>query len=471
MNGMLKQYTSGPGNYRNPFKDPYVNPQRPRSIKREPAATRVMLVLGSESNIKCINPPAIPRPEQSCGYDETSDGHLVPLQTTVEIVSGVGADTVGPAGYDIPQSLKKDGTVFSRSATQRRVFEAKRIPGPGDYNPMTAYDIKTLRGAIREAEGLACFKSRVPMAFEVTSKSPETNEGGPRLLGPAENKPDWPSILQCFGSTSERAGWDRKANVPYTAPTSFATPGPGSYASETTSFKVQIQKRLTDEPIPFNSTSRRPCLPDETDLVSTMESPQSAPHSAPPARRAVPPGPGAYDLGSESIVNKILKRTTGRHGVFGSCSARFNRHNLPADARKMLNRPKLRRTTSAVDPPGPGQYNIPRELDSGAAAAIGARGIVQRPASVFRSNVSRLDNVQYDSRSPVVLRVGSVPTPGVGEYRIPSAFSPQSPKKNIPDSTFSSKSLRFKDSKLPNGERISDTPGPGTTLFAEMLSG
>lgn len=68
----------GPGQYRNPFKEPASGPRRPPNCKGESAASRVAKATGTESAALRFNPPTIPRKEQSNGYD-TSDRGPMPL--------------------------------------------------------------------------------------------------------------------------------------------------------------------------------------------------------------------------------------------------------------------------------------------------------------------------------------------------------------------------------------------------------
>ncbi|KAJ8602366.1 hypothetical protein CTAYLR_004203 [Chrysophaeum taylorii] len=442
----------GPGMYRDPFKEPRMGPRPPQIVKKPSLAARVLTAIKSDA--KRLNPPAIPRREQSHGYDETDEGYLTPLRGREDVIPGVGAETVGPAAYDIPGAIGKDGTEFAKSTTRRRVFEMKSVPGPGDYDPMTTVDAQRARQSKREGEGLACFKSRVPMAFEIDdARRPNTCDVD--FLGPADNKPEWPSILQCFGSTSTRRGWHRRADLPYADPSSSATPGPGSYACDRSAFRIKLQRRLTDEPIAFNSSGPRPCLAsydDDDGEKNPADADPDGPQTVQPVSRISPPGPGAYDLKSESIVHAIQKRTAGRHGIFGSCSARFVHHSLPPEVQKMLQS----HSTDANDTPGPGNYDVLRETTKSAASPRGQR-------HVFKSIVDRNDDKpQYDARAPQIQQVGSRNTPGVGDYTIPSAFSKPASRKGAPASTFTSKARRFDDNALANGDRIRQTPGPGT---------
>mmetsp|Transcript_27234 Transcript_27234/g.83941 ORF Transcript_27234/g.83941 Transcript_27234/m.83941 type:complete len:123 (-) Transcript_27234:564-932(-) len=112
-----------------------------------------------------------------------------------------------------------------------------------------------------------------------------------RFLGLASEKCDWPSVLQCFGTTAEREGWYRPRKLPFVEPTSTVAPGPGSYSAAESSFRPQMRKRLTLEPIAFDSTDTRPCLGIRS-----------------PVTRRAEPGPSDYDLTGLSLANMIKKK-------------------------------------------------------------------------------------------------------------------------------------------------------------------
>ena len=129
----------GPGQYRDPFKEPASGPRLLPNSKGASAASRVVKATGSESAALRFNPPTIPRKEQSNGYD-TSDRGPMPLPMpgdvntrescvnilysscqAAQVFTGLGPDTVGPAFYNLPKTLRSDGTTFGKSNTQRQV--------------------------------------------------------------------------------------------------------------------------------------------------------------------------------------------------------------------------------------------------------------------------------------------------------------------------------------------------------------
>lgn len=222
-----------------------------------------------------------------------------------------------------------------------------------------------------------------------------------RFIGPASHRCDWPSVLQCFGTTAERRGWNRPKSLPFVEPTCSGAPGPGSYGTTQSSFKSQIQKRLTDDPIAFGSTDVRPCLKTNPDIP--REPHKLGSQSARAA--ASDPGPGDYDLKNQSIASMIKKKTSGRHGIFGTCTARFDPHCLPPEVARLLQYQGV--TASGVDTPGPDSYEISRtmqEVPNSRAQLV----------YTFRSGVERFGTQEYDTRAPGVLQIGSRQKPSVG---------------------------------------------------------
>lgn len=262
--------------------------------------------------------------------------------------------------------------------------------------------------------------------------------------------------------------------MPFVEPSSSYAPGPGSYGGAKSSFRTQLQKRLTDDPIAFSSTDMRPCLKPE---VVTVSAQVRGLRSAPPL--GPNPGPGDYDLENQSIVNAIKKKTFGRHGIFGTCTTRFDPHCLPPEVAKLLQyHGDVER--DITDTPGPGSYEMGSTRSCHDQASQGRSKIKPQPIYTFRSNVERFGTQEYDVRAPDVLQVGARQKPSVGsrtasiafhkhnvhcsgEYVLPSSFD-QSHKaaRACPFSSLTSKTRRFDEGRLFNGDLIAETPGPGT---------
>ena len=471
-------WTPGPGAYRTPTR-----PRETPTLKeRETAAARVIAATGAESLARRYNPPTIPRRDQSSGYNE-KNRCIEPLpRRDPGSFSGVGNDTVGPAAYDIPQTLAETGgaTIAFRSTTERRcalfgeemttakgvvpqqkpTVVKKKSPGPGDYDPVSADEVVTKKKATSGKSSF--FQSTSPNFFDERKpgrkppmtpsfphSAPEKELPETELLGPAEYRPDWPSVLQCFGSTSTRAGWwQRREEMPFTEPTSIETPGPGTYGVPVSSFETKIQKRLTETPIPFASTDVRFCnrQPDDDKITPYLryddddEQPESSPRRRPLTSRRSP-GPGSYDVFQydDKFSKASLKRNPGwgRHGVFGSCAARFQKSLAPPE--------------EAV---GPGSYDVD---------ATRRVPKTTRPHYSFRSTTARLGVATLPS-NPDVLHVGH--TPYDDEVILPTK------QPSVGGANFRSTTSRFSANRLLTGDTIDAIPGPGTFFLcsSDLLS-
>lgn len=165
-----------------------------------------------------------------------------------------------------------------------------------------------------KADALSSFKSKTPMAFELSAVSKQTNDLGPgAFLNPIPGNCDQLSTLQCFGAKAERLGWHRPKDLPFVEPSSSLVPGPGSYGNENSSFCCAH----LENPTPFLSTDMRPCLKPVRGSSTRPKSPY--------------PGPGDYNLESDSIIKKTSSR-----GIFGSCTSRFDPHCLPPEVTRFL---------------------------------------------------------------------------------------------------------------------------------------
>mmetsp|Transcript_23375 Transcript_23375/g.72225 ORF Transcript_23375/g.72225 Transcript_23375/m.72225 type:complete len:395 (+) Transcript_23375:39-1223(+) len=307
----------GPGHYYHESWAPWT--RSPASSKFMSAAARVIKATGENSVALRFNPPTIPRKEQSNGYERSSLGPK-PIPAPKEVFTGIGRDTVGPAFYSLPGAIGiSGGTSFSKSSNQRQVFSSPNTPGPGNYYPCSN---------LQSSHCLSSFKSKTPMAFEISAMSKQTNVLGPgAFLSPTfERLNDWPSVLQCFGATTERRGWYRPKYLPFLEPSSTTVPGPGSYGDPKSSFCTRLQRRLGDHPIPFSSTDLRPCLRPSAQATDASV-------------YKLEPGPGDYSLESMSIANVIKKRTYGHNAMFGSCTTRFDPNTLAPPQINLLGQP------------------------------------------------------------------------------------------------------------------------------------
>ena len=465
------------------------------------------------------NPPTIPRPMQSFGYEDTAGGPR-PLEPPADTYTGLGADSVGPAFYQPAVSLTKGSltgqTKFSQSTERRRVFEpdstqgnwlpSRHQPGPGYYNPEPSKTVPL--GAMRRGEGKqsAPFASRVPMAFANSSVSKQTDVIGPGaytgLSGRGDSATEAGGLndaaLQCFGSTVDRAGgWARPKECAYTEPTHRLCPGPGAYANPRSMFEVSLQRRLTEEPVGFNSSDARPCMPpggrgagglaalddgaggyfgvDASAAVAPRGSATSAPSLPGHARLEAGtywgpqgPGPGTYNLEPSSLRYGVGKRAAvGRHGVFGTCAARFGTGGLPPEVLKTDLYKGL--ATPREPRPGPGSYEpkLP-EPTAPPPEAVPNPAKPTRPQPPFRSGVDRMGGnarIVSNSRDIGYLVVGKPGAADAGDYQLGDAFDPQHQKRHNRGSgavsSFVSAQERFSDKRTFDGKLIAETPGPG----------
>ncbi|KAJ1445598.1 hypothetical protein M885DRAFT_549418 [Pelagophyceae sp. CCMP2097] len=394
-----------------------------------------------------FNPPTIPRREQAHGYYEDADGRCRPLPPGAggATYTGLGADTIGPNRYELPTALRTDGTRFALSGTQRVVFGAGEAPGPGSYDIQPA-EAALRRSAAHSADGSSAFQSRVKMAHETSSQHAVTGYAGPGHYPVAPRQPEWPSVLQCFGATSAREGWHRPGAMPYSDPSSVGNPGPGTYAAAAPSaFRREMQKRLTDDPLAFSSTEERPCLAAGERRPAPTRGSRSAPPNAPR------PGPGEYDLSRQSCAAAVARRTVGRHGIFGSCSARFHRAGLDVGTpsyEAAPNAPEQRWQIMATVDEAPSPESRRRRPAPGTRA---------QGSSGFTSTVERFAG-QMDPRSPDHVLIGRSREPAPAHYDLASQFEPRKPEG--PSAALASKTARFLGGPLSDGA-APDGPGPG----------
>lgn len=269
--------------------------------------------------------------------------------------------------------------------------------GPGHYNPGTPGELaegstqQPRRGPLakgrlqrstqtapssvvrRKPQQSAVFKSKTPMAHEMKVKS--NGEPGPGSYTRKKRKepiashhahdvrqptaplpqhvPTSPPVscpasvngrrvshsAQGFGSTSDRVGWARNPDMPYSDPDCVATPGPGTYGGRSSAAehakRAATAAMLEDGPsIAFASSDGRYCM-------------RSLPKSSQPVRPHTScrcclasvrgrdmtfavllcfmQGPGSYTSGGQLnlLASTLSQRTRGRPGNFGANEGRF----------------------------------------------------------------------------------------------------------------------------------------------------
>jgi Sperm-tail PG-rich repeat len=283
------------------------------------------------------NPPAIPRPSQSYGYNDDGYGHLMPLPVPIPTHTGKLSDSVGPGQYSPSDALQKrssQGTCFAKAAARRTLFDIAAATA-NDSSSVTAKNsgsdsVQTTSTALvrvpQDAQGSAAFRSSVDRLKQhiqpgpsACSYAPDTNS----IAKTASTAAAAASTVQCFGSTSARSVWLRNSKAPYTEP-DFETPGPSRYSVETvtSAFAHKPHKTLLDDDkqVGFGESSVRACLkPSGTGSVNGSSG----------------PGPAAYSSQNEplSLAATVQQKCkVGRKGVFGLSGDRWQHNSSSAAA-------------------------------------------------------------------------------------------------------------------------------------------
>ncbi|EQC40096.1 hypothetical protein SDRG_02750 [Saprolegnia diclina VS20] len=376
--------------------------------------------------------PTIPRKDQSYGYTADENGVLKRHTAPASTYSGLGQDTVGPAGYNVRKEPTADmaTTVPSlKSTVKREVWEELSpridVPGPGTYAP------KLRPQAPQSDRPNAVFASKVPILPE--PRRIEKDEEKALLLALQEQshnpKPKVQGVKkEQFGSTAGRTDIASNINTPFIQPTYNQTPGPGTYVDKKTydqRRRLHSKKSFRDDAVGFQAISERPCLAKTKPAYAT--------------------GPGTYspaghDLTLEKAVR--IKQHVGRNGVFGSTTERFLWNLTPEvlEAEEQL--------------PGPGKYtadsNVVEPLPPG----------VRRPrvytSSAFRSTTSRFP--KGHNHAPQFHIVGECAAPAVGDYdlvNVPPHRVATNPFLKVP---FLSQGPR---SEIGAETMYREVPGPG----------
>lgn len=205
------------------------------------------------------------------------------LQSGEAHFSGIGNDTVGPAMYN-PQldSVRpfRGFTNFGRSSSARRTFEpsisienpypSRDNPGPGYYEPDPTKQVEPEKKIVFSNRKKSFKKNKThygfsstPMGYQIPPKSTISPGPGAYTGEIMSTKDPYSSVVelggvvvQRFGSTVSREGWDRPVDLPYSRQFCHSTPGPGTY-NPVIGSKAH---KSSEEYVPFNSTTERDCL-------------------------------------------------------------------------------------------------------------------------------------------------------------------------------------------------------------------
>ncbi|KDO27633.1 hypothetical protein SPRG_06903 [Saprolegnia parasitica CBS 223.65] len=292
--------TPGPGSYKGAEvsfiagkRAKPLSPSRRRRSSSDPIAPKS----GKVKWIRVPTAPSIPHIGQSFGYEEGPKGQMIAQKPAHLGHSGRAEDLTGPGEYDPLDAIHRldrpKGTNFAKSRTVRDKPTKKDAPGPGAYDP----DPAPLRSAF--AKPSAVFQSnltREKAARPVRDATPIPGPGAykqPVGIKPARK----PEHLQFFGSTSSRFEAEKLVAHPSPVYTPEPRPTPGHHGP-------------TRHAAPFASTQDR--------FETTM------------TKEQFDIGPGSYE--ASSIVKELSHKTTGRAGVFGSTTRRFEAPKSSSDA-------------------------------------------------------------------------------------------------------------------------------------------
>ncbi|ETV69673.1 hypothetical protein, variant 1 [Aphanomyces astaci] len=238
--------------------------------------------------------PSIPNVAQSFGYEEGPKGQMILQHPTRTGHSGCANDVSGPGEYDPLTAIHRlactRATSFAKSKTSRdQKPKAASAPGPGFYHPEDHDHHAAVQSAVFKST-LTRERATNPMTRRTASSAvpgPGSYNAAATPLGQNAKKPEH---LQFFGSTTSRFDAVKKWGSSSPCPSSTSTP-----------FKSQSHHR-NQHNIGFTSTNKR--------FVDTSL-----------AREMCDVGPGTYH--ASGLVEELQHRVSGRTGVFGSTTKRF----------------------------------------------------------------------------------------------------------------------------------------------------
>lgn len=409
-----KENTPGPGMYRQ--EEQWI--KNGSGARAQPQSGPA----GDSSVVWFRNPsaPSVPTKAQSYGYEQGGDGRLVRQEQPSGGYSGYANDAAGPGDYNNHiTALTNRTTSWSKSNSARAWVKESKTPGPGHYaRPTGAAD-----PAIEEEPqpGLSSFASKTTRGLQKGSKlkKKDLTPGPGAYAAPSMfDKTAVPENLQFFGSTSRR-GFEVEPSQ-YMAPGNWKTPGPGTYEERRSGFKKNGRapggkmKAASSVSVPFETL--QPRFRDSRNSV---------------------PGPGQYNNAeAKSLVTNLSHKTRARNGVFGTTANRFFGSEMHAEIA----------ATGAN--PGPGQYDVAADGETGAGPKATGRRRRTKASSVFTSGTNRFSS--------------SAPTrqPAPGDYDVQPRWPGEEPARLT---------LLERDVFISNANRFSTgvagpasfTPGPG----------
>ncbi|OQR98845.1 hypothetical protein ACHHYP_07748 [Achlya hypogyna] len=291
--------TPGPGSYKG-AEVSFTAKKSKQQLRRSASSGAYPEHVTKSGKVKWVRvptAPSIPNIAQSFGYEEGPKGQMIAQKPANTGHTGCHNDLSGPGEYDPLEAIhrldKPRGTNFAKSRTTRENLKPPKksaaVPGPGAYDPDPA--------PLSFAKPSAVFKSnltRDKAARPFADSAPVPGPGA--YKAPAGIKPARkPEHLQFFGSTSARFEQEKFAPQPTPVYAHESRPSPTSFYPKHAAPFASTQER-------FNHQTK-----EEFDV-----------------------GPGSYE--ATTIVKELTHRTSGRAGVFGSTTKRFESSRPSTDA-------------------------------------------------------------------------------------------------------------------------------------------
>eukprot|EP00929_Paragymnodinium_shiwhaense_P036378 TRINITY_DN19504_c0_g1_i1.p1 TRINITY_DN19504_c0_g1~~TRINITY_DN19504_c0_g1_i1.p1 ORF type:complete len:639 (-),score=110.70 TRINITY_DN19504_c0_g1_i1:64-1980(-) len=411
----------------------------------------------------------LPPGHKQAQYLQQADGDMEVLRMRH---TGEPSDMVGPGEYDIAGKeivmARGRDTAFYASKLNRKLWEPsvgientlpdRHNPGPGDYD----YGLP-LGGSTEEvAVATYQFASKSPMGHQVEVKEERVMPGPGRYesvghidksVKAAMQRAEMMGEKAQFGSLSERTGWDRALEQPFTDSYNIHNvPGPGHYGNPQVTFMDEHRKRKDDIARVLPPSARKKmhgvhhpaiimALAEVTGPLQAFNSTDDRPCNK--ALNQATPSPMDYHheaCRGQNMASALKERAkVGRKGVFGTCVAdRF--HGSPLNAK-----------TGVPEPGG-----------DGSVAAV-ENNSNKDPRYMFQSQSPRM-GTEIGPRDPQVVKLGGFQTPAPGAYDIskePNYRSPyRTPRQN--HLAFGAGSTRYGSRDVfVEHTRGKANPGPG----------
>ncbi|XP_046845366.1 sperm-tail PG-rich repeat-containing protein 2-like [Xenia sp. Carnegie-2017] len=445
----LTEAIPGPGTYNLSKHSDWIKQLPQKQLYEEESEPRRRIIL-----LRKTDPPSIPSPGKSYGYEEATDGSLKPQ------VMPERDESMGPAYYNVDHretqtTRNYKGVFFGGKDSKRLSFKgSNQVPGPGAYDPYEPPENKMPIDLIIEEQQKRFYEAKIPRYHELVPKD-EERKGVPapghyEIKSQFENLRQDPefditALVAPFGSQSKRFEGRTKT-----------CPAPGSYDDPRTAFET-LKRVKGVKSSPFGQTSIRFC---DNKCSKSI------------------PGPGSYNVPDQ--VSDVIKKNLmvkKKNVAFGSSSMRTfpitrtrkdsspgPAHYINMDNKVVNNVGQLSSTFASItnrllspppivkDIPPPGSYEVRQSYDK-------TQGRVLYPGSQktsrnskkkggFLSSTSRFKNGIHTTYSAL--------SPGPGKYDVPTTQTKQG-------GLMVTKDTRFKFKK-------SEVPGPGKYQLSPQIA-